>query len=62
MGTRQSVVLTFESVSEIVSCDHLSGTSSAVLSFKYFALRDFGFFLIHFFFGPLEGEMVKGMV
>ena len=47
-----SVVLTFESVDEILWCDHSNETSSAVLlhgtiSFQYFTKWHLGFYLYH---------------
>ena len=60
-----SVALTFESVDEILWCDHSNETSSAVLlhgtiGFLIFYEIKFGVFLGFLFFGSLCSERVKG--
>ena len=61
-----SVVLTFESVNEILWCDHSNKTSSAVLlhgaiCFSIFYKMKFGIFGILFEFLPLALLGVKGL-
>ena len=57
-------VLTFESVDEILWCDHSNEASSAVLlhgaiCFSIFYKTKFGTFLEFCFFGSLRNEWVK---
>ena len=62
-----SVVLTFESVDEILWCDHSNEISSAVLLrgtifFPVFYKTKFGIFCIFFNFGTLGSESVKSIL
>ena len=59
-----SVVLTFESVDEILWCDHSNETSSAVLlhgtiCFSIFYKMKFGIFLEFLIFGTLVNQVNK---